>query len=1145
MDARNGSHARNGPHGSTSAAARTEAGKKLLGNGLAARRPFGKRLLVLGTLASVALLFLVAAYAVRILRREIAPGIGMGRDIALLRPETVRFLERLETPVSLTYFVSAPRSMPHPLKGVGPQVESLLGALKRRAPAMLDYRVIDPESDPLGAAYASQKGASPVKVRKVLRDESAEQPVWSSLVIAQGRHRDALIQGITAFDLPYLEHLILRNLEAAGEGIRPVIAVAAPEDGFAALPGLIAGHTGARVLTVDLDRGDPFPHEADLLFWIDPRSADAAGERRIEELRRFLASGRSAVLAGSAYAVDRTLVEDRVRYRVRRSACDWDGLLRPFGLRMVPLLLTDARRSPMPWRAEDGVVRAAEAAFQIRVLPSQLNTRSLLGPPAGALVISAASPLEPDPGVLAAREVTAEVVATTSESAAVLELPAGEFDDALLQSAHPVPKQPWLVLLKPADPWKGQLLVAGSATLFHDDLYDQPGNANAVFLRTLLRTFTDGQLLARIRVPRTGPDPLPHLSAPERLAWRAAAVFLVPAILLVLVLVSVPSPFRARRTRAGGTPTVALAVALLTMLLAILLLILPAFLGTANLPALRLDVTEDASNTPSDLTRRLLAEHGEGLTAELLMSDGVQMPVFMKSVEPRVRRTLRELGIPLTIVRPEDLPSEARDALRAEGLAPFQVERVLDDAEVTARVWSSLRIRRDGRVEAIPRIDDRTAPHIEFLLAAAVERLRTGKAPHVGVLSDLPRLSPAEAHSDYQQKGYTAPIGSDVYSFAKDLLARHGYRVSYINPEAPVFPPDMDLLVWLQPRYPQRSIAGFSAYLASGGDALVALQHYNVQQRQYRGAGFLTVYWPQPQFHNLNSYLELFGLRQLGEKRGEEAGEILHDRNHGALVLDTQVNRRAFSEYDPQQVSRPFLIRVTTDGLSRASVVTSRLGELLFIWGNRFAIDAEEMARSGFRHSVLAATSPRAWTYAWSGGWLPEESFEEPEDPARLLDGPQPLAVLIEGRFPAVAMRRDEGGRDTVTVVDPPIDPPAEGGAADGRLLLIGCSEMFKNPHLYSPRYQHDQLLLNAVAFLAHGPELAEIQARRRVPKSVPFQPPRVKLALRILAIGVAPAIFVLFGLVRSSRRRPVLRERGATGASGRTSDPPATHHHR
>src|SRR5262249_47542694 len=159
--------------------------------------------------------------------------------------------------------------------------------------------------------------------------------------------------------------------------------------------------------------------------------------------------------------------------------------------------------------------------------------------------------------------------------------------------------------------------------------------------------------------------------------------------------------------------------------------------------------------------------------------------------------------------------------------------------------------------EVLARLDARAEDHLEYWVASAARRLAGAPARRVAVLSDLPRLSPAEA-LDLQQRGYTAPVGSDVYSFAKEWIARQGYDVVDVNPTDPAIPAGTDLFIWLQPRFTDRLLPALSAYLAGGGNVLVALQHYNIQQRQYAGAGFKTVYWPQPQWHGFNDYLQTF-----------------------------------------------------------------------------------------------------------------------------------------------------------------------------------------------------------------------------------------------------------------------------------------------
>src|SRR6185295_18306423 len=95
---------------------------------------------------------------------------------------------------------------------------------------------------------------------------------------------------------------------------------------------------------------------------------------------------------------------------------------------------------------------------------------------------------------------------------------------------------------------------------------------------------------------------------------------------------------------------------------------------------------------------------------------------------------------------------------------------------------------------------------------------------------------------------------------------------------------------------------------ASGGKALAAEQWYNIQQRQYRGLGFTTVYWPQPQYQDLERYSTALGISQVKE--------VLMDRTFAPLTLETQVNRAARREFEQQQVSQPFLIRAVAANMS-------------------------------------------------------------------------------------------------------------------------------------------------------------------------------------------------------------------------------------
>ena len=1052
-----------------------------------------------------ALLLLVVVWSGRVLQHHRGLQLDLGGgEPATLSPATAGFLGQLQRNLSITYFVSSRERMPSHLKQMGGQVRDLLEALRAAAPHRVEFRVIDPEvSGAAGAAHAARKKASSFRVRRVLQDEHREQKVWSSLVLSCEGFREVLIQGIEMEDLPHLEGLIVEHLKALEKPIEPTFAVAAPPS-FQLL-GHFLGEYG-RVVQVDLDQAPAFPPEADVLFWMQPA---AVSPEHIRQLQRFVDAGRTVVLAGSAYTVSYDLGElDETTYRVRPLPEGWATLLRALGLSPQPDLLMDRNSGPVLAGGPDGSVREVQAPFHLRCLPVFYNLKSFLGPARGGLSFVAASGLSIDPRRAADAGFQAEIVGTTTEHTCVRDLPVEPFTDADLVSGLAVPKQNLMVLLKPDDPWKGQILVLASASPFVDGIINQPGYAHQVFLRTLARTFAEPGRLARIRVDRPAPEGLPALGAGARLFWRGVAIFLVPLGLLAL---GVWRFF----TGGGRLPALGSARGLVVpgaLALAAIALATQAGRGAGQLS---LDLTEENLNSSAPLTRQVLERAGGSLHADLVISPRAALPTGLKSAERRIEALFEISGIPVRKIRPEQLSTRERAGLREAGLAPFQVQRVANDTLVSQQVWSGLRLLQEGRTTVIPRLDASTLNHLEFLVVAALRRLEQGRAPHVAVISDLPRLSPAEALEDYQKKGLMAPGGADVYSGVKGLLRNYGYRVSHVDPREPRLPDATDLLLWLQPRRDSSPIILMLAeHLAGGGRAIVALQHFNIQQRQYRGTGFETVYWPQPQFQDLDRYLRLFGV--------EQVREVLMDRTQSHLDLETQVNRAAVREHDLQQVALPFLIRAVGAHFAADSPITRRLGDLLFVWGNRFALDAELLRQAGVAARPLISTSAQAWSFLWKGGFLPPEVLV----PQSALPGRQPLSVLLQGTFPDAEFQEDEEGRKQL------VPRPSSGSRPSGALLLIGCSEMFKNDRLHLPPFQHDQLLLNATANLAWGPELAALQGRRRAVRGFAFHNPNAKAGWRALAIGGGPLAILLYGWGRYRRRGQPLG--GALGRAAR-----------
>ncbi|MEE2725430.1 MAG: Gldg family protein [Candidatus Latescibacterota bacterium] len=1046
-----------------------------------------RRQFLLQTLLACILLLGIAAYSGRLVRLYDTWSVGQA-DIAQLSAETQTYLRSMREPLDITYFATRAERMPSHLKETERQVRRLLEALKDAAPDKIEVRVIDPDASGVaGIAYAARRKASSFSVRRVLHDEQSEQKIWSSLVLKPAGRPDVLIQSIQNEHLPHLEGLIIEHIRAQQKPPRPVFAVAA-NGPYRLLPSLLNEH--GSVIELNLDQSSDIPLEADVLFWIQP---GVVTPEHIRSLQRFVQSGRSVVLAGSAYAIGYAVDDERTQFQAYRFDSAWGDLLYPFGIRPVPDLLLDTNSGSVNLDV-GGQIREVEAPFHLRMLPAFYNMKGFRLPARGGINLVAPSALEIDLERVAESGLVAEQLGTTTENVRVLPLPAGPFDDAALQRGIGVPKQNLLVRLSPQNAWHGEILVLASAAPFQDGIINQPGYAHRVFTNNLARTYGDPARLVRARVDKNPPPRLVLPSDGERLVWRLLTVFLIPAVALGI------GAHRYQIWQRFALQRYVNAQRLRWPAIALIVLIAGSWLWSGS-RQLYLDFTEEKLNTPAATTLHLLQKNAKRVQATLYISARAALPTELKGVERRVVDLLEQGDVPIAVQRPDALSAAEIDRLAREGIGPFFVERVQHDTLSTQAVWSALHLRAGERDIRIKRLDERALTHLEFLLSAGLYQLENGRRPRVAVISDLPRLSPAEALEDYHKKGLIPPSGADVYSQLKELLSNNLYDVQHINPKDPILPPESDVLLWLQPRRDSTPVIDLlSGHLQQGKNAIVALQHFNIQQRQYRGNGFQTVYWPQPQFQDFDRFSRLYGV--------EQVREVLFDRTQSHLDLETQVNRTAVREYDAQQVALPFLIRAVAPNYRRQSALTRHLGDLLFIWGNRFALNSERLAEIGMDAQVLVSTSERSWAYAWSGGWLPPDVFSS----SNYLQGTQPLAVQLTGLFNRARFSEDAEGRSQIEL--------GEKALGTSQLLLVGSSEMFKNEYLYAAGFQHDQFLLNAVAHMAYGEALAELQARRPVSRGFAFQNPQDKSVWRAVSIGLAPLLFALYGAVRLRRLR-------------------------
>lgn len=1048
---------------------------------------------------------LIVVFAVRIAGHyEAALPLGrmeLGRvKMTRLTPETQQALAALQHDVLITYYVSSRERMPSDMRRIEREVTDLLQAMQRASGGRFDYQVIDPDGDLQFIRQAAHHRVAPYRVRSIARDSWSERTVWSTLHIAYGPHEPAVINGVSPAYMPMLQSLIVNQIHQKDHPTGSVYGIAGRPK-YRLLEQWLS--RSGTVMHVDLDGGEAIPDEVDVLFWMEPQRDDADAVRMVQQ---FLDSGRSAIIAGSRHAV---VQEGGIPVELGPTDYDPEFLLASFGLRPVDGMVLDGHCHEVP-----GEMAPVPARFLVRCIPQNQDFRVMGELPNGHLLFGAPTPLIFNGEALTERGLNATVLASTSDRTQLGEVVHGDIDLtlAVYHEGQPVPKLPLMVWLQSYEPWRGSLVVSASASLFQDEWFEADGFAHRRLVDVLTHALASDE---RLVIHRAGiaqiAQALPPLAARGRLAWRIACIVIFPALLAVIAWRRGSFLFYARLADAQRLPVWGVGIVIAGTLAIVG--------GVALLPIWRVDLTAGRTNQLAPASRAIASQviDDAAVKATLIMSRQQQLPPEMRPMLRRIRAAIAEFqraGADLRLQRliPEDLDGAQLRALEADGVRPLRYTTRDEDLTIVRTAYASLRLEGNGRVELLHFPDRASLEHLEFRIAFALWRLRSGRQAHIAFASDVPRLSAAEAYHDFQQRSLLAPMGSDVYSLARSTLEQADFRVTHVNPWAPEMPEDVDLIVWMQPRrnvLPMLEVV--VEHLHRGVPVMIAAQHYNMQARQYRGAGFKTVYWPQPQIVDLHlHYFPDIGIQLVQE--------VVFDELHGQMDLQTQVNRdHDQRDYETQASALPFLIRASAANYAAEHPITRNLGDQLMPFAAYWNIDTQRLSAHGIIATPLLKTSQRSWTYNWTGGWIPDDLLTGPardEHNQPAWQSHLPLGVLLEGMFPQPIERLTSRRANT----DEPVE--LDGGIGlPARLFLLSCSEMFKNERLRSGDYHADHLLLNAVAYLALDEDLATVAAHRRVAPGLDYVSADARLRWRGFVVAAGPLVMLLFALTWRTAR--------------------------
>jgi hypothetical protein len=1053
------------------------------------------------------------------LARRSGWSLELGRQrLTAVSEEERALLRSLPHPVRATYYVSPSDELPSHMRRMEREVTAVLAGLAQAAPERFSFEVCRPDRDPARIDFAVARRLAPVNVRSVARDAYTDRELWSTLELATGPHDPAVIEGLGPESLPRLRALVLAHVRELGAPSRPRVAFAAPE-GFDRLRQFLADRCD--VIDVDLDAGQALPERSDLLVWMQP--AGPAPET-LAQVERYRSEGRAVWIAASARSGALVELGGRPALDLAPRGLDAQALWEPFGLGAVDPPLLDPRCEALLAGSEQ-----IPLPFLLRCIAPNQDFRDLAEQPNGNLLFATPTPFALDGEALREHGLEARVLATSSDQAwLATELAGGDdppptaLDQLTPERGRKVAKQALLVRLEPRAGFGGPLFAASSTSPFADEFFDLGSFAHRKLAEILFAECTRPERLVAARADIERAQRIERPGPAAELTLRGLVTLAGPLLLALAGLLG-------GGLRPDRRDLLSLARRLLLGLGVLGLAVgLSALAGLARGRLGTLDLSEDGLNRLHPTTHALAgsATSAGPLELEWVASQASSLPLRMRRGARELEARLAELAerhprLELRRTVPELLDARARERLDERGIAPFRVTESVGDETTVRRVFATLTIAAGPREVRLDFPDPTAFEDFEFRLALALRRVTSERGPRIGLISDLPRLSPAEAHEEYQLRQRFAPSGTDVYSLARASLERAGFEVLHIDPRPTVgagrlvLPDDLDALVWLQPRRDVRyALEAVSEYLHAGGRVLVCAQHFNLQAERHRGRGFELAWWPQPQSADIEElWFPEFGVTL--------ERTVLFDALSFAAELETEVNRTAEErEYSSQDSALPFLIRVSSTSFADDPVLAG-VGDQGFVWGNAIELDSQRLAANGLQAEVLFATSDRSWSHPWKGGFVPAEVLEGPLDGS--FGGARPLAVDVRGRFPLPDEPLIEREQDTRL---PPI-------AGEGRLVLVGASEPFKNRWLLGPDFRADHLLLNLVADLSLEDELAALAGRRRVPRGLALVPEPQRLRWRAIELGLPPLALLFVGLLANATRRA--RERSLARALTRS----------
>lgn len=552
----------------------------------------------------------------------------------------------------------------------------------------------------------------------------------------------------------------------------------------------------------------------------------------------------------------------------------------------------------------------------------------------------------------------------------------------------------------------------------------------------------------------------------------------------------------------------------------------------------RFDVTEDKIYTVSDASKSILSDLDTPVQVKLYITPKSEMPTGMTSLEQDISDKLDELrvasggNIQFTVVHlevanviqdqrslaeeedEEDEEKALEERMLDKGVQPFSVQIMSEDQVTNKLIYSSMGIGyKDKKEEIIPQIMPQRLPELEYLLVSTIYKLTREKRPVVALVAPTEAVNiPPQMRQIYQQMGQRIPETEDPYEMLELLLAyeKYDFRRVDLTPQSPM-PDEYDTLVVINPRsLNDRQRWEINRALVQGKSVVMAVQNYEWDYSVTRGGISPNKRDETPQ---VNELLEHYGITV------DE--DILMDNNHVALRVQSGGNSLLSMLQGGQPVKLPMHMLLNNSSMDQETSITARLSSIFYLWGTALTIDEEKLAENGLEAKILMSTSEQAWKVA-ANAPLTSQSIKKPSDGLEQF----PVMALVRGQFPDAYEGKARPAwpipRPTPGQMPPP-PPPDEADAepvtpAPGKLVLIGCSEMFRKNFLQSAGNM--DLFLNSVDAVTLGDDLVNVRGRKPIDRAIDMPSTGTRRWWKVVNYTFSSTIIAVLGIATALLRR-------------------------